>query len=238
MFRKSVMKFGLGSLVLTGLAACSPGIPRPPGPPLSFTFPALSDPAAHRIAAIYFVGPTTDYRNVKVAGEGDVNSPTSANLYLSSFATDAAAADPNCTTPFKGGETTGKLDVVVTPETVKTCIIFIVVYRDKNGNGQPESGELVYTTNDQYGYASENFTYSYRTDPDNDLTKGVNATETGVRKVGWTVLRHRVIEPEATPGRYKVTMNSVDGEDAAIPIKMHEATDYFRSQGVPAQAGK
>lgn len=228
MTKTSALKFALGSLVLAGLTACVDVGWRPPPPvqSLNFSFPALGNLQDMRLAAYYFSGPTDNPKSLRLAGAGYVDAATSGHIYL--YGTEQAAADPNCTTPFVGGETAGMLDVSVTPDWVKTCVIYFMLYEDKNRDNLPGNGEEVYVANDQYGYASEAFSYSFRTGP----TQASRATESGVRRVGWSLLRHRVIEPEATPGQYKVSMNSVADDDLGIPIQMHERTDFYSSQSV------
>lgn len=216
---------GLGVSLLT---AC----PRDPVPSqasaqLNFQFPALTDTGDVKVAAVAFLTPNDE---PKVVASGSLTSNTTASIWLWGEDLKTLAANSRCTTPFLTGEAAGKVDVTVTPQTAKTCNVYFLVYRDSDRNGQPTSLEELYNTHDLYSYASESFSYRF-------LSPDGNSTETGTRTAGWSLVRHQVLQPSATPGRYLVSMNSVPKEDEALTLRMHEPTNFFTSQGLTRTGG-
>ena len=221
----------LGAGLLVSLTAC----PRPVPPPytsvnLTFTFPAIDRAEAQSLvlAAYYY-----DAESIKVlrqtplayssADPGNSGSVTSAQLSL--YNLDSALQDAKCLSPFVGGETKDRTQVSVTPNTVNTCNVYFSIYTD-GGQHFPTSTTEKYMTNDLVSYASSDFAYSF-VSPDG------NSTESGSRKQGWTLVRHFVLQPSSTPGKYLVSMNSVPEADQVLPIRMHEPTN-----GLISQSGK
>lgn len=236
----SVLRLSLGSAVmLSALTSCFRPTPPPAGPVLTFTFPAITDTTNVMIAALS--DETADGGSLKVVAQnpvgysgpaGDVTQ--TAPLYIGGEVLQALPKNAKCTTPFITGEASGKQEVTVTPDTVKTCNIYFVLYRDADRNSRPGEGEVLFETHDIYSYASEAFTYRFVA-----TGQGYTSVETGTRAREWSLVRHQVLQPSATPGRYLVSMNSVPKEDLGIAIRMHEKTPYFTSQSVstPGLAG-
>ena len=234
---------GGGALTLTLLTAC----PRPLPPPytsttLDFRFPDTAQTAALKLAAIYFVdgsGPaqpagvrvlttgtlTKDGNFAFPGGPGTGGTVNGGSLRLDSSALEPLKQNAACLTPFKGAETKGLSDVVVTPDTVKTCNVYFTLFRDANGNNTPESTEELFNTHDIYSYADTAFSYSFSS------TDGTSV-ERGSRVSGWSLVRHEVLQPSATPGQYRVTMNSVPAADQGLTIRMHEQTNRLISMGL------
>lgn len=216
---------GLGVSLLT---AC----PRPAPPyvaptTLSFQFPAVSDPTDVRVAAVASLSSPNEF---KVVGQGYLTGPGAATLTLYDYDLKTVADDPRCTAPFLGGETAGMGEVTVAPNTAKTCNVYFLIFRDANRDGKPTAAEELYNTHDMYSYATEAFSYRF-VSPDG------RSTETGTRTQGWSLVRHLVLQPSATPDRYLVSMNSVPQADEALTLRMHEPTDYFTSQGLTPAGG-
>ncbi|GGS11416.1 hypothetical protein [Deinococcus sedimenti] len=222
------------ALRLSGVAAlCAllTACPRPTPPPtpatiLEFTFPATTDTGLLRLAALAFgeagTAPVT-VGSGYVRGSG-AKEVSGGQVYVYPFELNRSLQGA-CLSPFKGGETAGMKDVVVSPDTVQTCNVYFVLFNDLNRNGQPESTEELYQTHSIYSYASEAFTYSF-TSPDG------NSVESGVRRKGWSLVAHEVRQPSATPGKYVVTMNSVPAADERLPVRLHEPTNRLISQGL------
>ncbi|WP_216328352.1 hypothetical protein [Deinococcus aestuarii] len=208
---------GLGVSLLT---ACPDPTPYLPPTQLNFQFPALNDTADVKVAAVAYLGDS-----VNVVGQGYLTGPGTATLSLWGDTLKTLAADPRCTTPFLTGEAADKREVTVTPNTARTCNVYFLVFRDANRDGRPTAEEELYNTHDLYSFASEAFSYRF-VSPDG------RSTETGTRTAGWSLVRHLVLQPSATPDRYLVTMNSVPQADEALTLRMHEPTDYFTSQGL------
>ena len=233
-----VYRLALGSAVtMSVLTACPRPVPPTPGPNLTFTFPAITDTTNVMIAAIAFelaedgktYAPKVVAQNpVGYGGPGGVINTASLNAYAWGDAIRSLPNNAKCTTPFVTGEAAGKQEVTVTPNTVRTCNVYFTLYRDSNRNAKPESEEELYMTHDIYSYATEAFTYRYL----NDGATVYSSTETGTRTQGWSLVRHRVLQPLATPRHYVVTMNSVPQEDLGIAIRMHEETNPFTSQSL------
>ena len=228
---------GGGALTLTLLTAC----PQPPPPSttttLNFRFPDTAQTGELKLAAIYFVdgsiaaqptgvrvlttgGLTRD--GTFVGSGGTVNGGT---LYLNSYGLEPLQKNAACLSPFKTGEASGMNNVVVTPETARTCNVYFTLFRDANGNGTPESTEELFNTHSIYSYADTAFTYSFSS------TDGTSA-EQGRRVSGWSLVRHEVLQPTATPGQYLVTMNSVPADDQGLTIRLHESTNRLISMGL------
>lgn len=223
---------GVSALSMSVLTAC-PGDPPPYLPPaqLSFEFPAVAYTPDLRLAAVASrtVSGQTDLRVVEQgylqpAASGAVSSGT---ISLYPYTLESLKNDPACTTPFLGGETQGMQEVTVTPNTVKTCNVYFLLFRDADRDGKPTAEEELYSTHDLYSYASAAFSYSF-VSPDG------HSTETGTRRAGWSLVAHAVLEPSATPDRFLVTMNSVPQADETIALRLHEPSDYFTSQGLNA----
>ncbi|MPY66670.1 hypothetical protein F8S09_08180 [Deinococcus sp. SDU3-2] len=234
----SMRLLGVGALCVSLLTACPGPGPRPtpylPPSQLSFTFPTVQDTTDVKLAAVAFVKDekTGGYQS-QVVTFTPLSGPaaSSATLFLDGYRLDTWAKNPACTTPFLGGETAGMQEVTVTPNTVRTCNLYFMLFRDANRNGAPESGEVLYETHDLYSYATEAFTYRF-VSPDG------RSTETGTRTKGWSLVRHQVLQPSATPGRYLVSMNSLPSADERLNIRLHERTDYFTSQGLSLGGGQ
>ena len=229
---------------MTSLSSCWRWV-NPPQPAkyvtLNFQFPALSADEAKTayLAAYYYDTPTT----IKVLqqqpiGAYSYSSPgypnaggplNSATLSLYSFES-LLNADTKCSNPFVGGETKDRANVVVTPSSVNTCNVYFAIYNNTDTN-KPDTSNRSYATNDFYGYATSDFTYSM-------TTLDGTTSESGTRKQGWTVVRHTVLEPSATPGRYLVTQNSAPESDLALPIRLQAPTNGLVSQNVPTWGHK
>ncbi len=221
----------VGALLTTVLTACpQPAPPPPPGFTLTFSYPPQADTTGLTLAAIYFDGPVTPkVLNVYPYQAGNQGQPATT-LYVDGYSLKTLASNPGCLTAFKDGEAQGMGEVSVTPADVKTCNLYFLAYRDANGDGQPQKAEEVYMTHDILSNASASFTYSY-------LSPDGASREIGVRGSGWTLVRHMVLQPEATPGRYQVSMNSLPVSDQAIPIQLHEPSAFFSSMSLPSGGG-
>jgi len=210
------------------LTACPRPYPPPPPPvTLNFTFPATTPVSTLKLAALAFgdVGkaPAQVGSAYMYAGPG-ATTISQESLFMDQYALDQALKGA-CLSPFKGGETAGMKDLIVTPETAQTCNVYFVLFNDLNRNGQPEDTEELYQTHSIYSYASEAFTYSF-------TSADGNSAESGVRRKGWSLVAHEVRQPSATPGKYVVTMNSVPAADERLPIRLHEPTNRLISQGL------
>lgn len=210
------------SLLLTGC------LPTPPVPvmqnSLNFVYPDLPQNETFSLSAIYY-----DEKSAPHVVSTQFAGQNQSHLWLNQFDLDKLAADPKCTTPFLGGETANAQEVKVTPSTVKTCNLYFVLHRSpaqyRPADWVPSEQDVVYQTHSILSYASENFNYSLR-------NKAGNSTETGTRRQGWSLVRHEVMQPSATPGQYQVTMNSVAKEEESQPIRLHEKTPYFTSMSL------
>lgn len=210
------------------LTGCLPEPPRPSiGYNYTFTHPKLAENSNYALSSLYY----TTESDGKVAAH--LLTPQSARgnqsrLWLSDFKLDKLANDPKCTTLFVQGEGSGRQDVKVSPNTVKTCNIYFVIHRSPNVYSPgwvPSESDVIYQTHSILSYASENFIYSMRNAAGNSL-------ETGTRRQGWSLVRHEVLQPESTPGQFLVTMNSVPKEEEALPIRLHEETNFFTSMSL------
>ncbi|OWL93535.1 hypothetical protein CBQ26_19420 [Deinococcus indicus] len=195
---------------------------------LTFTFPDTPAVDTLRLSGVAF-GANGQYLQTIGYG-GYLGSPPGnvanrANVYLDGYSLQNLQKTA-CLSPFKGGETDGMRDVVVSPENVQTCNVYFVIYNDLNRNGRPESTEELYQTHSIYSYASEAFTYSF-------TSADGRTTESGARRKGWSLVAHEVRHPSATPGRYVVTMNSVPEADEGLAVRLHEPTNRLISQRAP-----
>ncbi|MFC4454326.1 hypothetical protein [Deinococcus sonorensis] len=227
---------GGAALLASLLTACpGPPTPPPPGVSLGFSYPAQADTSGLTLAAIYFTGTAgTDLKVLSTSsGYGGYGPPagSSASLYMDGYALAALAKDPLCMTPFKDGEAKGMQDVTLSNPEVRTCNVYFLAFRDANGDRLPQKAEEAYMTHDILSNASTDFTYSY-------LSPDGKSRESGSRKSGWTLVRHMVLQPEATPGQYLVSMNSVPTADQGIPVALHEPSNYFSSLSVPVAGGQ
>lgn len=129
-------------------------------------------------------------------------------------------------TPFVGGETQDKTEVSVSAPDVRTGNLYPVVWRDANGNNKFESTEtIVLKSHDLLSYATADFNYAFT------VSRGAESSrETGVRRAGWSRVRHLVYSPTATPGRTIVQMDSVEDRT----FRLNDTTDYYTSMGRPA----
>lgn len=121
------------------------------------------------------------------------------------------ANDPRVTTSFVNGEAHGASDVSVTPSTVRTANVYLVLGDDLNRNGRLEDDEVIYGTNDFFSYATESFRYAM-TYPAGSLAgmPGLTVRESGERAQGWSLVRHEVRESRGEPGTFAVTRSSTD----------------------------
>ncbi len=233
---------GAGALTMTLLTACPQPAPPPTVTTLAFRFPETALTADLTLAAIYFLDGSAPAGQVGVqvlntgtlSKDGNFTYPGNSNagatvnggtLQLVSYTLDPLKNNAACLTPFKTGEAAGLQNVVVTPETVKTCNVYFTLFRDANGNRKPTKSEEVFNTHDIYSYADTAFSYSFSS------TDG-KSEERGTRVSGWSLVRHEVLQPTATPGQYRVTMNSVPTADLGLTIRLHEPTNRLISMGL------
>lgn len=240
--KNAVLTVGGGALTMSLLTAC----PQPPPPPtfttLEFRFPETAQTNGLTLAAIYFVDGSDPAQKagVQVLANGSLGRDgqfvypggpnasamvNSGTLQLASYALDPLKKNAGCLRLFKTSEASGLQDVVITPETVKTCNVYFTLFRDADGDGTPTKGEELFNTHDIYSYADAAFTYSFAS------TDG-KSQEKGARVSGWSLVRHEVLQPTATPGQYRVTMNSVLTTDQRLTIRLHEPTDRLISMGL------
>jgi hypothetical protein len=233
---RRIRLLGLAAVLTPVLTACPmPPSPPPPGIGLSFSYPPKADTTDLTLAAITFssTGQVTVVNSyggyygpyaaqVSPVAPPPVNFKTSS-LYLDGYALQnlLSPTGTNCRS-FKDDQDKGLGTITVTPADVKTCYVYFIAFADGNRNNKPEAGEEVYMTHDVLSYADKDFSYSGAS------TDGKVSTSGSV-KVGWTVLRHSVLQPASTPGGYKVTMTSVPVEDQAIAIQMHEPSNFLTS---------
>lgn len=213
-------------LALAGLPLVLTACPRPPyDPPVSLKFSLPDDaPQNLKLAALSFQ--VQDDQTVKpVVFTQGYGYEKTLSISLDKSKLAALSKNTRCTTPFSTDQTKDMLNVTVTPSDVKTCDLYFVAYEDKNGDNVPTSEEERYSTHDVYSYASSNFTYSM-------TSKDGNSTVSGTRTQGWSLVRHTVLQPSATPGKYVVTMNSVPTADEEIPIRLHEPTSFMTSMSI------
>jgi hypothetical protein len=229
--RQSFRLLGISALGMSLLTACPrPSPPYLPSPQLTFQFPELTDLADVKLAAL--ASEVVDGQaQLNVVSLGYLNTSSTGSVTLYGDMLKDLAANPNCTTPFLGGETAGMKEVSVTPDTVRTCNVYFLIFRDADRDGKPTASEELYSTHDLYSYATAKFDYRF-------VSPGGSSTETGSRAEGWSLVRHQVLQPTATPGRYLVSMNSVPQADEALTLRMHEKTDYFTSQGLKTPGGQ
>jgi hypothetical protein len=220
-----------GALLMTSLSSCWRWF-NPPEPAkyvtLNFQFPTLNADEAKNayLAAYYYDSPTTInvLQQQQLGGYGNSGSAISSTT-LSLYGFEAVLKpEVKCSTPFVGGETNNRANVVVTPDSVNTCNVYFAIYRN-NGTNKPDTSRL-YSSNDFYGNATSDFTYSM-TSPDG------KSSESGTRKLGWSLVRHTVLEPSSAPGTYLVTQNSAPDADLALPIRLQVPTNGLISMNLP-----
>ncbi len=253
---RSLRLLGLGALLTPFLTACPPAPPPPPpGFSLSFRYPDGADTTGLTLAAIYFSGPG-DVRLVGSSGYGGYSSyslpaagkvsaaalkpatspvypgngaPTT--LYVDGFSLQSILNSPGAPCrSFQDDAAAGMQQVTVTPPDVKTCYVYFVAFRDANGDRLPQSSEEVYSTHDVLANASSDFSYTA-------VSPGGRSRESGNLKTGWTLVRHTVLEPSATPGQFLVSMTSVSTADQGVAIRMHEPSDYLTSMSLNVTGG-
>ena len=241
--QRRTLKFAaLGTALIASLTACPQPVPPAPyvGANLTFSLPPTSNAEAQglTLAAYYFVADAASGKptgQIKVLQSeplafnnfnGDA-SGTVSTARISLYGLGDTAKDPTCLSAFVGRSTQNRTQVVVTPATVKTCDIYFSVY---SGSSLTTSSEK-YTTNNFVSYASSDFTYSF-------VSSDGNSSESGNRKQGVSLVRHSVLQPSATPGKYLVSMNSVPDKDQAIPIRLHEPTNGLISQSLAHAGGQ
>lgn len=242
--KNAVLTVGGGALTMTLLTACPQPLPPPTFTTLEFRFPETVQANALTLAAIYFVDGSDPAQRagVRVLATGNLNrdrqfvypggpnagaAVNGGTLQLASYALEPLQKNPACLRSFKTriNEAPKLQDVAVTPETVRTCDVYFTLFRDADGDGKPTEGEELFNTHDIYSYADAAFTYSFSS------TDG-RSQERGARVAGWSLVRHEVLQPTATPGQYRVTMNSVPTEDQGLTIRLHEPTDRLISMGL------
>ena len=214
-------------LALAGLPLMLTACPRTPYEmPVRLTFDLPEGaPDNLKLAAVSFQ--VQDDQTVKpvVFSQGYGYNSKTLSISLDKSQLAALSKNTRCTTPFSTGEAKDMLNVSVTPGDVSTCDLFFVAYQDKNGDNNPTIEEERYITHDVYSYASSAFTYSMN-------SKDGHSTVSGTRTQGWSLVRHTVLQPSATPGKYIVTMNSVPTADESISIRLHEPTNFMTSMSL------
>ncbi|ACO47303.1 hypothetical protein DEDE109153_06815 [Deinococcus deserti] len=233
-----------GSAALATLLMACPKPPPTPDPSVSLTFefPEVQHSSDLRLGAISFqqndsgvnlkkLSSYPHFSSTSSTGSGSPQRVNRASVHLSGYDLLELRRVPGCISPFISGEAQGMTGVTVTPESARTCNIYFTLFRDANGDGLPTVSEELYTTHTIYSHASVPFTYRF-TDASG------HSTETGTRTQGWSLVRHEVLQPSATPGQYRVTMNSGPREDTALPIRLHEPTNRLISQSLKAGATK
>lgn len=244
--QRSTVRAALAGVGLVSLLTACPG-PIPPPPNftsfnLSFKFPPL--PASANLTNTYLAAIAFDEDTgaVKVvSGQAlaynsgpnpgaapNTTQPTSAQLKLSGYDLDTVAGSKSkCLKPFAKAQADGIKDLKVTPDGAKTCDVYFVIYEDKDGNRSPSNGEEYYMTHDIISYASSALTFSYSSEDGHSAVSGSLAK-------GWSLVRHQVLQPTSTPGKYLVGMNSAPTEDQTIPIVMHVPSAFYVSQSLPS----
>lgn len=216
-------------LALAGLPLVLTACPRPPYEmPVRLTFD-LPEGAPQNLKLAVLSFQKQDDNTVKpvVFAQGyGYNKNISVSLDKAQLA--ALARNTRCTTSFATDQTQDMVNVSVTPRDVTICDLYFVAYEDKNGDSIPTIEEERYITHDVYSYASSAFTYSM-------TTKDGASTVQGTRTQGWSLVRHTVLQPSATPGKYIVTMNSVPTADESISIRLHEPTNFMISMSTGGQ---
>ena len=248
---KSLPLLSAGILLTSLLTACPQPVPLPTSPVfnLSFNYPVQADMGAGLTLAAYtysgagkvtavngyggYPGPYSTYSSpIRAATSPVTVNYNLASLYLGGFALDSllSPSGTDCRS-FRPPQDPALGTVTVTPADVKTCYVYFVAYVDSNRNGLPESSEVEYMTHDVLSYADKDFTYSGASADGKIVT-------TGSVRQGWTVLRHSVLQPTATPGHYRVSMTSLPPEDQGIAIQMHEPSSFLTSMGLQAGGAK
>lgn len=218
--KKILMLSGV-ALLGAGLTACY-RIPTPdPQTTFSLQLPSDTDWQKMTLAAVYYE-PDNNAPKILAQTYGGYGYST---ISIPQSKLNELANNPKCTTPFY---TTGWTDVVNSSSTVKTCDIVFLAYKATGSSSAPTRDNIQYQAWDVYSYATEAFNYSMTM-----VKPSFRSTETGTRTQGWSLVRHQVIQPSATPGQYKITMNSAPATDNGIPIVLHAPSNYFISQSLP-----
>lgn len=158
----------------------------------------------------------------RVLGDGYVytsGDKTTGNLYVDARELEQLAHNSDFVVPFavdgpESGEAFGKTDLQVSVPGIRSGVLYPVVWQDVDGNGTISGeSEIVYQTNDRYGYASAPFSYSFGLPGKYGPDKNKAAVERGNRAEGWSRLRHVVLDPGVNmgeaPSAYQISMNSV-----------------------------
>jgi hypothetical protein len=194
---------GAGAALLALLTACPRTYPPYVAPlTLNFSFPDTPASADLRLAAIYFEQATP-------------GGPAAVKVLSMGYVGGSGGSGANVNT--------ATLSLYADSlNTVKSNPLCISAFKTGEASGMQS---VVYLTHDIYSYANSAFTYSF-TSPDS------RSTESGTRTNGWSLVRHEVLQPTATPDRYVVSMNSVPTADLGIAIRMHVDSDRLTSMGV------
>lgn len=232
--KSSLLMAGAVAVLPLLLTSCPRPIPYDPGVTLTFRLPDEAVGQKLKLAAVYYDG-NGDLQVLPAYSTGKygpgydpsatVTSPT-LDLYLEGYGLRNVRDAKKCVSPFKTGEAKEMKDVELSVDGVQTCNIYFVAFEDADNDGKPTRAEEKYITHDIYSYASSAFTYRMTT------TDGVS-TESGSRTAGWSLVRHTVLQPSSTPGKYLVSMVSVPQADQSIAIRLHEPSDYMTSMSLP-----
>ena len=214
-----------GSVALASVLTACPG-PRPYEPVVTLKFTAPEGKPGERLAlqAMYTTRDAAGQIVMKaVPGVGSSYfDGQNGSLTLYKATLDQVLADGNCL-PYRADKVTR----VTEPAAVRSCDINFFVYDGVSGPGTPSSANLRYLTHDTYSYAGRDFTYT------SALSSGdVTSQESGTRRAGWTLVRHLVLNPSATPNTYRVIRDSADDSRLNLPLTLHAPSDYFTSLGV------
>ncbi|SEI92670.1 hypothetical protein SAMN04488058_102238 [Deinococcus reticulitermitis] len=214
-----------GALALSALlASCFP--PRVPDSSvsLSFTLPAGETPtpdAGLRLAAIYTVR-GSEGPQVKVLAQGYLSGDR-GNVYLTRSQLEQVD-QANCLPYYHSAPRTQE---TVSVAGAKSCDISFVAYRAVGAGDGPTTANVRYLSHDTYSYAAQAYSYSFKV-----AGNGLSATERGTRQAGWTLVRHLVINPSATPSEFVVTRDSAPESSLNLPLRLHAPTDAFTSMSL------
>ncbi len=232
-----------GAALMSLLTACPGPIPPPPIPNLqylTFRYPALPSTVNPRntfLAAIAIdtsgsSNAVTVVNSVPLGSDSPYASPQPNTAQLPLYNLDSLiGGKSNCLQDVVKGEADGIKDFKVTPEKAQTCNVYFVIYEDRDGNSSPSSAEELYITHDIMSYASSDLTYSY-------TSEDGSSSVSGTRSKGWSLVKHLVLQPVSTPGKYLVSMKSVPAADKTLTLTMHEPSAFYTSQSLPGTAGR